>query len=178
MKLIFSRYSLLNAVLRDAQGSPLYRIETSHSWSNRSTTISRFVAGPHAQIIESNRAHPLVEVAEIRWHAVKQSVFVFKGMERKLGDYLRGKGLMRRQRIFTATDGRSYKWILGMRTCWSSAADLEIEVARYHRPSVGLVGKAHTGWLEYLPQVEPILHELIMTFVWVERRRKQRERAA
>ena len=38
---------------------------------------------------------------------------------------------------------------------------------------MGVIGEKQNGWLEIDPQLEPILPEVLMTFLWAERRRKE-----
>lgn len=48
-------------------------------------------------------------------------------------------------------------------------------VARYHRRSFGIFREAHYPWLEIFPAVIPILDEVVMTFLWIELRRQDKE---
>ncbi|KAI0062123.1 hypothetical protein BV25DRAFT_1825987 [Artomyces pyxidatus] len=80
-------------------------------------------------------------------------------------------------RVFTASDGRAYRWILGALTCWLKPDDgSDVEIARYHPRKLGIFGKARKAFLEVSPDGVPILDELIMTFIWVEMRRRDREK--
>ncbi|KAI0062117.1 hypothetical protein BV25DRAFT_1916401 [Artomyces pyxidatus] len=195
MELRFSRNNLLNTVLRDERGEPLFRIHTTPGWTGRITTVSRFVAGrkstsyarpPVEGVRRDNASDTDIhlmgleerEVAQIEWHAFRQSVFCHGGQKKKIDSYMPGKGVLQRRRIFTASDGRAYRWVLGMRTCWLKTDDgNDAKLARFHRSSTGIIGEAHNTFLEISPEAVPILEELVMTFIWVERRREQREKA-
>jgi len=49
-------------------------------------------------------------------------------------------------------------------------------VARYHKRVFGLFGgKSRYQWLEIMPDGMPIIDEILMTFLWVERRRRGEE---
>jgi hypothetical protein len=50
-------------------------------------------------------------------------------------------------------------------------------MATYHRRSYGFYSKESDPRLEISPEVLPILDEVILTFVWVEHKRRRRERS-
>jgi hypothetical protein len=51
-------------------------------------------------------------------------------------------------------------------------------VARYHRKSFGIIGKAKNPCLEILEAGKGIADEIVVTFVYVEKLRMEREIAA
>lgn len=58
---------------------------------------------------------------------------------------------------------------------------LPTEIARYHRATLGIIGKRRSAYLEIAPQAEHMLDLIILTFIYVEKLRKdseQRRRAA
>ena len=90
MDLHFTRPDILNTVLRDARGTPLYRVETNSSiFSEGTTTISRIVGAPESgpnfseYVVSDDRSdtdillHGLEEkpVGQILWRRVKPSIF-------------------------------------------------------------------------------------------------------
>jgi len=116
MELRWTRNDLINTVLRDECGRPVYRIETPNRFRNRKALISRIQPNPAASnTSDSNETAKYVStddasdtdiilqrleevpVANITWnpHSV-QPVFHYNGRERQLNDYLPGQGVMRR----------------------------------------------------------------------------------
>lgn len=69
---------------------------------------------------------------------------------------------------------------LGAEQTWQLTLNDErkIAVARFHQRSYGVVGKSHKASLEIYPQGEAIVDEILTTFVYVETRRDEREKAA
>lgn len=125
MELRFARDSLLNTVLRDAHGRPIYRIETPKRRTGRITTISRIELGPDSPALDGTSPwcvddlprgglsgayvrtdnasdtdiHILrmIErpVASVKW-TKQYALFQHAGWERPLGAYMRGKGVLGR----------------------------------------------------------------------------------
>ncbi|KAA1475821.1 hypothetical protein DENSPDRAFT_448767 [Dentipellis sp. KUC8613] len=201
MNLHISRRSILDTVLRDDNGQPRYRIETStrNPLKDQETTISRFVpgtsgptSGPEAQSQATRstdaedetdilmRGLREEEVARIEWHQVKSTVFKWYGQDPvDVGTYMPYTGILMRKRAFTATDGQSYAWKYGStRSSLSRNDSSNTRIAQYHRRSYGIIGKAHKAYLEICPEGLNIADEIVVTFVYVERRRNQREEAA
>jgi len=214
MELHYSRPNLLNTVLRDARGTPMYRIESPRKMANRLTTITRFVppgaplsppvpdvdgasssgggpdgsaaSAPKIKRVRSDNASDtdillagLEEhvVAQIVWQHFEDTVFKFGGREVKLGEYLPKLKAWQRTRIFTAGNGKKYAWASRALVCWLRRNDDSREVVvRKHRRTFGIgSGDAHYAWLEINPELIPILDEIVMSFVYIERRRQQRD---
>ncbi|KAF9026051.1 hypothetical protein BDZ89DRAFT_1067889 [Hymenopellis radicata] len=84
-----------------------------------------------------------------------------------------------RHRKFTAPDGKEYKWILGAnRPKLITNDDSHTPVALYHRRRFGLFRAKRQAYLEVLPQAEHMLDTVVITFVYVEKIRRQKEDAA
>ncbi|KAI0044128.1 hypothetical protein FA95DRAFT_1608806 [Auriscalpium vulgare] len=198
MELRFSRNSLFNTVLRDTQGTPLFRIDTRKGPRKVSlTNVSRFVGGvdePSREMLADGTSRNVTgdgasdtdillmglqeeQVAQIEWHQWSQSIFRIRGQTKEVKEYMPHRGVLRRQRIFTASNGQKYKWQLGYTTCWLQPDDgKDTVLARFHRSSLGIIGKKHRAYLEVTQEVIPIIDEVIMTFIWVETRREDRQK--
>jgi hypothetical protein len=114
MELHFARDDLLNTVLRDAHGKPLYRIESPLKLVNRTTTVARILhapeestSGPSPSDLEERVTADNASdtdillagmeecvVAEITWQDFESSVFKFGEREVKVNEYLPAPGLM------------------------------------------------------------------------------------
>ena len=101
-----------------------------------------------------------------------------------------------RDRIFTAPDGREYRWVLGLAAAVRAISYLtcpivrvlslhqlylndeaETPVARFHTRRLGIFRKARQAFLEIFPAGEHIIDTIVVTFVYIEKVRKARERA-
>ncbi|KAI0035013.1 hypothetical protein K488DRAFT_83474 [Vararia minispora EC-137] len=200
MELRFTRDNILNTVLRDRCGRPLYRIESPWKVKNRITTISRIFPNPFstsgdgdapeedaegaAEGQENVRADNASDtdillagmeervVAQILWQDRGQSIFTIDGRERKLNEYMPATSIFATKRVFVASDGKSYKWVIGKLGCRmeSNEKDDNRHLVKLHRSVLAVIGKGRTPWLEVAEEVVPILDEVLTTFVWMERR--------
>ncbi|KAA1475823.1 hypothetical protein DENSPDRAFT_874260 [Dentipellis sp. KUC8613] len=196
MNLHVSRGTFMNTVLRDDSGEPRYRIETSFTKAlrGRETIVSRFLPGADAfrnggqslLVTSSNtgsetdihlRGLPEEEIATIEWHRLTPTLFKWLGRTVEVGTYMPYKGALWRKRAFTATDGQSYVWTYGIRRSYLARDDdTHACIARYHRRSLGLIGESRKAYLEISPDGTNIADEIVVTFVYIERRREQRRR--
>ncbi|KAI0260997.1 hypothetical protein BC834DRAFT_845777 [Gloeopeniophorella convolvens] len=193
MELYFFRSKLLNTVLYDGSAKPVYRTETPHrAFKARVTTIFRSPANQAAQRSprmwgstgtrspNMSRVHGEESVAQIEWHEYRQSVFVLRGESRRLKQYMPKESLLRSRRAFIASNGQSYVWSTGaFSTKWKLKRNdgSGVVVARSHDRSYGFVKQAHDAYLELTAEAVPLMDEIVMTFLWVERRRRDQEKA-
>ncbi|THV01016.1 hypothetical protein K435DRAFT_656014 [Dendrothele bispora CBS 962.96] len=115
-----------------------------------------------------------VYLAQIDWRVKKGNVFRFgDGKEVAATKFLRKDKW--RERVFTASDGAEYKWVLGLTT-----SELFINtspatpIAKFHGRKSGILNpnrvRAH---LEIYPAGQHIADEIFLTFVYVEKIRRQ-----
>ena len=50
------------------------------------------------------------------------------------------------------------------------------EVVRFHKKNLGIMKKSHPAYLNVSPEVVPMLDHIILTFVYVERLRRKRDK--
>ncbi|KZV64335.1 hypothetical protein PENSPDRAFT_757333 [Peniophora sp. CONT] len=182
MELHFTRPDLLNAVLRDAHGTPVYRIKTDSALrvSERTTTLSRIIGAPTLELPElvsadykSDSSSDLSVLDGLQEQLVGQEV--------QVDDHMPSSKAYAKRRTFTATNGQEYTWVYE----WDSST-LEkgppgttprLSVVEYNRRKHGLLpGKDSSyPWLRIAEESVPILDEIILTFIWVERRRHGKE---
>ncbi|KZV64336.1 hypothetical protein PENSPDRAFT_757334 [Peniophora sp. CONT] len=195
MELHFTRPNLLNTVLRDEHGTPVYRIETDGpalQLSERTTIISRFVnvpaPGSAERVLADNMSdtdillNALEEqpIGQIVWRRLKQSSLKFDGKEVKVNDFMPLSKTYAKRRTFTAQNGEEYTWVYA-----EDRSRLEkgppnttprFSVVEHNRRKRGLLGKESLHpWLRIAKECTLILDEIILTFVWVERRRSEKE---
>ena len=100
-----------------------------------------------------------------------------------------------RKRTFTGPDGRRYRWDMHQRVVvvgvnvwfrlgcvisfvvWQLSVDdaSRTEIARYHRATLGIIGKRRSACLDIVPQAEHMLDLIILTFIYVEKLRMDKE---
>jgi len=175
MHLLLSRDSPGNTTITNSTGQVLYRSSTPFKWSGRTTTVSKVVPN------ESDGDHMrdrFAELAQIEWNGPKTSIFRYHGNQSFTKDFFKHEGKGGRRRYFTASDGSSYMWILGVYVASLEVNDLtRTLIARSHRHHLGLIGKARKAYIEILPEGEHILDDIVVTWVFAEivRRRKEAE---
>ncbi|KAG6372793.1 hypothetical protein JVT61DRAFT_7195 [Boletus reticuloceps] len=81
------------------------------------------------------------------------------------------------KRTFKGPDGRPYRWDLQFRVVLFRDGGAETEVARYHRGSPGIIEPKKQPFLDVDSGVTDMLDLIILTFVYVEKLRGDRERA-
>ncbi|KAJ7700722.1 hypothetical protein B0H17DRAFT_1247280 [Mycena rosella] len=190
MQLFLTTATPSNSVYTDESGAPKYKVNTPFKLLQRTTGISRVVEyniprrrslSPDGHEVEVEEGERFASLAHIDWHLLESSVIRFRGRELATRDFFRkvGWGWYGRHRVFTARDGREYKWILGaLPEQLELNDDAQILVTRYLPKKLGLLSKARKASLEVFPQFEHMLDEIMITFVYIERLRKTKERAA
>ena len=117
MELFLLKNCSLNTVLVDENGEARYRTQTPFKFANRATTITRAQPANYhsmsdsATLIESPGLN-MTELGQIHWRCFSSSILCYKGFEMPLNEYLRRSGFFCSKRTFTASDGRSYTWVL------------------------------------------------------------------
>ncbi|KAF8547443.1 hypothetical protein OG21DRAFT_1490234 [Imleria badia] len=116
-------------------------------------------------------------IGEIEWHLIGSSTFRLSGQEMQSNDFLPSHGILGRKRTFTGPDGCAYRWDMVLEAVVLSRDDRSrTEVARYHRGSLGIVGPKRKPRLEIDPDVEHMLDLIVLTFVYVEKIRMDKDR--
>ncbi|KAJ7041960.1 hypothetical protein C8F04DRAFT_1176617 [Mycena alexandri] len=202
MQLFLTTSSPSNTVYADASGSSQYKVTTPFGVRNRgTTTISRVVqrdiprrwsSSSNGAIATSDghgaelgdRGDRFALLARIDWRLSDSSVIHFRGRELATREFFRkeGWGSYGRHRVFTARDGREFKWILGAYTSKASYLQLQLSdsaetpVAIYRPKKLGLFSKPRKASIEIFPPFEDMLDEIMVTFAYIERLRKTKEK--
>jgi len=176
MILMLSCESVRNTVFMDEHGLPVFKSNTPFRMGVRTTTIARAIMqadgggtdGPTEAVMGS-----------IEWNWFGSSKFTIGGTELESNVFLPSQGILGRTRTFTGPDGRQYKWVMYMKdvVLWLDDGS-ETEIARYHRATLGIIGKRRSAFLEIAPwQAEHMLDYVVLTFIYVEKLRMDRENA-
>ncbi|KAF8552771.1 hypothetical protein OG21DRAFT_1511100 [Imleria badia] len=177
MLLTLSSESVRNTVFTNESGQVLYK--TTHpfqfSVTLGTTTIHKIV--PSADPTDMRDEFEVM--GDIEWRLLGSSTFRINGEEMLSNNFLPRHGMMGRKRTFTGPDGRPYRWDMLFDVVVMSRDDESTtEVARYHRGSLGIIGSKKKPCLEVDPEVVHMLDLIILTFVYVEKLRIDREKGA
>ncbi|KAJ3556101.1 hypothetical protein NP233_g12055 [Leucocoprinus birnbaumii] len=109
--------------------------------------------------------------AQIEFHAFADSRFRYNSLDVPVSTYFRKEGWswLGRVRVFRASDGLEYRWerrIGGSFKLFNNESDIQVGKYDDSRPDLGPLLKGRQGSLEVDPSCEPILDEIILTFVY------------
>ncbi|KAK0234910.1 hypothetical protein EDD85DRAFT_61092 [Armillaria nabsnona] len=198
MNLYQTSSGLLNNSYANESGQVIYKVSTPNKFSNCVTTVSRIVPSDYepprvednelgslqkAQSEEVDFKDRFAPLGYIDWKVFASSVLRFNGTEVKAIEYLKkqGWGWYGRHRVFKGPDGKEYKWILGASVSKLVLNDgSETLIAKFHIRKYGVfnAAKARPAYLEILPEGEHMVDVIFFTFVYIEKIRKEQERAA
>ncbi|KAG1756307.1 uncharacterized protein EDB91DRAFT_1076368 [Suillus paluster] len=167
ISLTLSSESVRHTVITNEQDTP-FRLGV------RTTTIHKIKPND-----DNSRMQDQFEImGEIEWHTFASSKFRFGGTEVETKNFIPNRGWMGRKRVFIGPDGRSYRWDLQDKVVVLFLDDgSQTEVARYHRATLGIIGKKRKATLEVSPAVAHMMDTVIMTFIYVEKLRMDDEQA-
>ncbi|KAL4254892.1 protein of unknown function DUF6593 [Abortiporus biennis] len=205
MDLTLSSNNPLNTTLSDNSSKPIYQIYTpkKHFWNSARSSTSIFKVldsntdvSVAADAVTHDQAHELsgdeeennvelqcdpispslVEVARIRWHTWATSKIIYQGRLYPLKTWLPNTSWTGRHRRFTGPGGHVYEWNLGYYSCKLQRIDgngpPEL-IASFHQQKVLEHAKAH---LEIRPAGMDIFELIVITWVFIETRRRDKER--
>ncbi|KAG5637190.1 hypothetical protein H0H81_005447 [Sphagnurus paluster] len=174
MHLYLSSSSPLRSTFSNAEDQVLFKVETPVCLGTLTSSISYVVP---------NDSDPNGSLS-------MQDKFAHLGqVEHKTKDYFRKEGwgpygcgshmiFLLRHRVFTASDGREYKWLLQALTSKLIINDgTKTLVAYFHRRGLRVIGKPKRASLQIFASGAHIVHEILITFIYVEKIRNDRERA-
>ncbi|KAF7346954.1 hypothetical protein MVEN_01447800 [Mycena venus] len=114
-------------------------------------------------------------LAQIHWRVAGPTMIEFAGRELDTSSFFQNKsfGLFGWEPEFTALDGKKYIWRKHVnRTTLELKGQPATVAAEYNGRNVGLVGKAREQpSLEIFPPFEGMADEIMVTFIYVEKRR-------
>ncbi|KAG2041938.1 hypothetical protein BDR03DRAFT_1089127 [Suillus americanus] len=166
-----------NTVITNEQGQILYKTETPFRLAGIGciTTIQKIKPNDDQDHMQDQ----FDVLAEIEWHRFSSSKLRYGGTEVETNEFIPKRGLWGQQRVFIGPDSRPYRWDLrGLKTrvvVLSRDDASRTEVARFHRSTLGIVGKKRKAMLEVSPEVAHMMDTIIMTFIYVERLREDQE---
>ncbi|KAG1877641.1 hypothetical protein DFJ58DRAFT_902672 [Suillus subalutaceus] len=165
MLLTLSTEHIRNTVITNEQGQIVYKTETPFKLGVRTTTIQKIKSNDGQYHMQTQ----FDVLGEIEWHKFASSKFRYGGTEVETKEFIPKRGLWGRERVFMGPDSRPYRWKLKSRV---------VVVARFHRATLGIIGRKRKAMLEVSPEVTHMMDTVIMTFIYVEKLRMDKEQAS
>jgi len=173
MQLTLSSESVYDAVFTHESDQVLYK--TTHPYQVGTGTTTLYKIRPNDDPMDMRDQFDAI--GQIEWHMIRSSMFRLNGKDMQSSNFLRSHGISGRKRTFIGLDGCSYRWdmLFDAGVLLSRDDGTRTEVARYHRGSLGIVGRKQKPRLEIDPDVEHMLDLIVLTFVYVEKIRMDKD---
>ncbi|KAF7980161.1 hypothetical protein HWV62_39623 [Athelia sp. TMB] len=159
-------------------GQALYKAETPGSIlkRHRKTIISKVVPNESLDDMTDRYA----ELATIEWHSITPSLLTYDGVTRSMKEFMPYRGVLAEDRGFTAPgDGRTFRWKIGLSACTLILDDgSKTLAAEGHRNHIGFLSKPRQARLTIFPGFEHLVDVILITYVYVEKLRQEREQSA
>lgn len=173
MHLVLSAESVRNTIMTNENGQVLYKTSTPFSIGTRTTTFYKVVPNSDPDDMQDH----LEAIGEIEWNLMGSSVMRLHGQEMMTDTFIPRHGITGRKRTFMGPDGFSYRWDMDFRVVRLSRNDAtRQELARSHRRSLGIIGPRRDPSLDVDPSLMHMLDIVILTFVYVEKLRMDKEK--
>ncbi|KAJ7102846.1 hypothetical protein C8R44DRAFT_808636 [Mycena epipterygia] len=183
MHFLLSSNKPMNATYREAESSVAqYKVKTPIKLPDLTTTISRLIDSdiPRRDSQGDSSAAPdsgrFGHLAQISWRVRGPTFIRFGDRDIDPATFFRkeNKGWHGRykERVFTAQDGREYRWCKTAYTSRLKVNDASATlVAEYRAHSLGLLSKAGNASLQIFPPFEHMIDEIMVTFIYIEKLR-------
>ncbi|TFK24618.1 hypothetical protein FA15DRAFT_687387 [Coprinopsis marcescibilis] len=169
------------------EGQVIYKVDSPWKLVNRSATIDKIM--PNNPELDNANSEPIMQdqftrIAKVDYRAIEpSSKITFQNTTKRVDSFFR-KGKMNwkghgSDRMFTAPDGKEYRWVLGsLKSELFLNDEAKTPVAKYHLKHYGIIKDVRPASLEIFPSGEHIVDHIIVTFVYLEKLRKERQDAA
>lgn len=169
MHLFLSNREPWNATYTNEEGQAIYKTSTPWRSLGKRVIIDRITHNPTNVELKDH-------LAEVQYNLFTSSRIKYGGEDWSTSRYFRnteGQGALGSGKFFTAPDGKRYIWKMGIRVPELVMGDgSNRRVASYHR-------RRHNDpqptSLEILPEGEHMVDLILVTFMYVEKIRKDRE---
>ncbi|KAI6014648.1 hypothetical protein EDC04DRAFT_655381 [Pisolithus marmoratus] len=175
MRLTLSSERVQNTIMTNEEGQVLYKTSTPFRLGTRTTTLYKVVPNTDPDDMQDH----MEAIGEIEWHLIHPSKMRLHGQEMMSNTFIPRHGLEGRKRTFTGPDDLPYRWDMDFRIVRLSRDDsTRQELARSHRRSFGIIGSKRDPSLNVDPSLTHILDTVVLTFVYVEKLRMDKEEEA
>ncbi|TFK20099.1 hypothetical protein FA15DRAFT_682689 [Coprinopsis marcescibilis] len=165
MRLILSTSKPWHTNYCTEEGQVLYKVDSPWKLVNRTATIDKIV--PNSTDSASEDAEPVMQdqftrIVQIDFRAIEpSSTITFQDITQRVDSFFR-KGKIN----WKAPDEQEYKWVMGRLKCELFLNDdARTPVAKYHLKHHGII----------YPPGEHIVDHIIVTFVYLEKLRRDRQ---
>ncbi|KAI5989972.1 hypothetical protein EDD15DRAFT_2283066 [Pisolithus albus] len=173
MRLILSSEGVRNTTMTNEDGQVLYKTSTPLRFGVRTTTLYKVVPNADPDDMQDH----LKAIGEIEWHAMGPSILRLHGQEMTTDTFIPRHGIRGRKRTFKGPDGFPYRWDMDFKFVRLSRNDAtRQELARFHRRRLGIIGSKRDPFLDVDPSLMHMLDMVVLTFVYVEKLRMDKER--
>lgn len=169
MHLYLSSREPWNATYINEEGQAIYKTSTPWTSLGKRVIIDKIALNPSNVELKDH-------LAEVQYNLLTSSRIKYGGEDLSTSRYFKkteGQEALGSGRIFTAPDGKKYIWKMGIRVPELVMGDgSDRRVASYHRRRFN---DPRPTSLEILPEGEHMVDLILVTFVYVEKLRKNRE---
>lgn len=177
MRFTLSAKSPLNSIYTNESGEAIYKVTTPQVLTGRTSTISRVLPSDLTGGDHDGQDNRFGHLATIRYYVGKADIN-FGGEEINTNEHFNKAGLLWRDKSCTGPDGKAYKWRIrrywGCEFCRED--DDETVIARFLDRTLGVIGPARQASLEIFPAGEEIMDYIFVTFIFVEKIRRDRKK--
>ncbi|KAI5991709.1 hypothetical protein F5J12DRAFT_861540 [Pisolithus orientalis] len=176
MHLVLSAESVRNTIMTNENGQVLYKTSTPFSIGTRTTTFYKVVPNSDPDDMQDH----LEAIGEIEWNLMGSSVMRLHGQEMMTDTFIPWHGITGRKHTFMGPDGFSYRWDMDFRVV-RVCAGLNIfphflALTGFGTQFLGIIGPRRDPSLDVDPSLMHMLDIVILTFVYVEKLRMDKEK--
>ncbi|KAF9528283.1 hypothetical protein CPB83DRAFT_854776 [Crepidotus variabilis] len=166
------------------EGQIIYKVTSgAPSIGPRLMKISRIVApelGSSETLDDWAFRDVFKPLAEVAYNAILSSRIKYGEKDESVSKFFRQGdwGFYGRSKVFTGPDGKEYAWSLTARVPKLHVNGTNTPIAIFHRHRMGIIDDARPASLEIFAAGEHMVDLILVTFVYIEKLRRARERAA
>ncbi|TEB19959.1 hypothetical protein FA13DRAFT_1645677 [Coprinellus micaceus] len=183
MQLILTTRDPYNASYCTPEGQVIYRVVSPFQLLHRRrATIDKVVPTDLSSYTEDMQDQ-FERIGEVEYHTIFSSIITFGGVAQSVDKFFRKKISLLNlasHRIFTGPDGKEYRWKLGYaKPVLYLNDDTSTPVAKFHQQDIiSITPRARRAALEIFPAGEHMVDLIVVTLVYIEKLRRNREGAA
>ncbi|KAF8162645.1 hypothetical protein B0H34DRAFT_692352 [Crassisporium funariophilum] len=182
MHLYLSCDSPWNTKYCTEEGQAIYKVDGSGNLATYQINVRRIIPAtidPYGDDLDEALRDSFAHLATIDYRTFHSTRIRYADRDLPTGEWFKKKGWgwHGRNRIFEGPDGREYTWKMFSAVCKLFVNDAtQTPVACFHR-SKGLFNNARPASLEILAEGEHMVDLIVVTFLYMEKMRDQRERS-
>ncbi|TEB27947.1 hypothetical protein FA13DRAFT_1755962 [Coprinellus micaceus] len=180
MQFLLTTRDPYNANYCTPEGQVIYKVVSPFQFRNRKATIDKVAPSPTGA--EDLQDH-FERIGEVQFNTIKHSILTYKNVSQSVDKFFRKKASwvnLGSHRIFTGPDGKEYRWkVANTKPVLYTNDEAQTHVAKFHQQDIiSITPKAKAATLEIYPAGEHMVDLIVVTLVYIEKLRRDRERAA